>query len=411
MASERKDSMGRALYQGEYERPDGKFKFAYTENGKRLYLYAPTLAELREKEKKVNKLRLEGIDTYLSGTASLNYLFERYIRMRSGLRAKTRENMKYVYCHYVKEKIGYKGVSEIMYSELVLFYEHLLDEEGLSLNTLKSVNRVLLPVFEMAVKDDIILNNPCTGALAAASAKPGKNHGVRKALTREEQWHFMTYLKETPEYRHWLPLFTVILGTGCRIGEVIGLRWCDLDMENRVIDINHSIVYYAEQGAATSKSVVHVSLPKTVAGIRKIPMTPKVYEAFMEERRTQEKKGFNTTEIDGMTGFIFTNRFGNVHNPQTINLAIKRIQEDHNAKELLKAAKEKREPVLIPSFSCHCLRHTFCSRLIENDQDIKTVQTIMGHANYETTLDIYTEISDMKKKEIMNDIRITGNLF
>ena len=64
MASERKDSKGRALYQGEYERPDGKYKFSYTENGKRLYLYAPTLTKLREKEKKINRLQIEGIDTY-----------------------------------------------------------------------------------------------------------------------------------------------------------------------------------------------------------------------------------------------------------------------------------------------------------------------------------------------------------
>lgn len=411
MAALRKDSKGRALYQGEYERNDGKYKFAYTENGKRRCLYASTLEDLREKERVINKLQYEGIDTYLNGTATLNYLFDRYIQMKKNLRNKTRENMKFVYNRYVRNSFGNKVCSEIKYSELVLIYEHYLNEKGLALNTLKSINRVLYPVFEMAIRDNIIENNPCTGALAAASKKPGKNHGVRKALTLEEQRHFMNYIKNTPKFRHWLPLFTVLLGTGCRVGEVIGLRWCDINLEEREIDINHSIVYYAEVGAKTSKSVVHVSLPKTEAGIRKLPMIPCVYAAFMEEQANQAENGSNTVEIDGMTGFIFANRFGNVHNPQTINLAIKRILEEHNAKEVLDAKRENRDPVIIPSFSCHCLRHTFCSRLVENGEDVKTVQALMGHANYETTLDVYAEISDMKKKEVMNNLGTMTDFF
>ena len=131
----------------------------------------------------------------------------------------------------------------------------------------------------------------------------------------------------------------------------------------------------------------------------------------MEEQANQAENGSNAAEIDGMTGFIFANRFGNVHNPQTINLAIKRILEEHNAKEVLDAKRENRDPVIIPSFSCHCLRHTFCSRLVENGEDVKTVQALMGHANYETTLDIYAEVSDMKKKEVMNNLGTMTDFF
>lgn len=112
-----------------------------------------------------------------------------------------------------------------------------------------------------------------------------------------------------------------------------------------------------------------------------------------------------------MSGFIFLNRFGNVHNPQTINLAIKRILEEHNAKEVLDAQREHRDPVIIPSFSCHCLRHTFCSHLVENGENVKTVEALMGHANYETTLDVYAEISDMKKKEVMNNLGTMTDFF
>ena len=109
-------------------------------------------------------------------------------------------------------------------------------------------------------------------------------------------------------------------------------------------------------------------------------------------------------EVDGMNGFIFSNRNGSLHNPHCINSAIKRISESHNAREIIDAKKEHREPVIIPHFSAHHLRHTFCSRLCENETNVKVIQEIMGHANIETTLDIYTEINYSKKQESLEEL-------
>lgn len=92
--------------------------------------------------------------------------------------------------------------------------------------------------------DDIIRKNPTTGVKKEISKKSGKNRGIRKALTTEQQRIFMEYIAGHPIFYHWWPLFTVLLGTGCRIGEAISLRWDDLDFENRVISVNHGIVYY-----------------------------------------------------------------------------------------------------------------------------------------------------------------------
>ena len=105
-----------------------------------------------------------------------------------------------------------------------------------------------------------------------------------------------------------------------------------------------------------------------------------------------------------MKGFVFMNRFGNVYNPQAINRAIKRIYESYNAEEVVKAKKQHREPVLIPHFSCHHLRHTFCSRICENETNLKVIQSIMGHANIETTLDIYAEVTESKKQEAIENL-------
>ena len=229
--------------------------------------------------------------------------------------------------------------------------------------------------------------------------KSGKNKGIRRALTRDQQRIFMEYIAGHPIYYHWWPLFTVLLGTGCRIGECLGLRWEDLDFEHKVISINHAITYY--RSVEHKRQTVSVSLPKTEAGIRTVPMLDVVKEAFEMEKEQQfdMQGGLNTQIIDGMSGFVFQNSEGNVPNPQTVNQTIKRIVSSYNAEELLKAAKEKREPVILPEFSCHVLRHTFATRLCEAESNLKVIQSVMEHRNVETTMDIYAEVTEEKKQQ------------
>jgi integrase len=262
----------------------------------------------------------------------------------------------------------------------------------------------------MAVRDNIIRNNPSDGVMAELKKKSGKSKGVRHALTVEQEQAFINYIVNSPIFANWYNLFMLLLGTGCRIGEVVGLRWDDIDFEKRRIDINHSMTYYPRK-EDTYKCEFKVSLPKTNAGIRIIPMMEPVYEALKDEYDKQEKEGFSVVEVDGMEGFIFTNRFGMINNSQAINRVIKRIYEAHNADEIVKAKKEHREPVIIPHFTCHHLRHTFCSRLCENETNIKVIQAIMGHASIQTTMDIYAEVTELKKKESMEDLSRNLNFF
>ena len=73
--------------------------------------------------------------------------------------------------------------------------------------------------------------------------------------------------------------------------------------------------------------------------------------------------------------------------------------------EVFATEEEKREPVLIPNFSAHSLRHTFCTRLCENESNLKVIQSVMGHSDITTTMDIYAEATDEKKQEIMANLQ------
>ena len=104
--------------------------------------------------------------------------------------------------------------------------------------------------------------------------------------------------------------------------------------------------------------------------------------------------------VDGYTDFIFINRFGNLQHQGTLNKALRRIIRDCNDAQLLKG---KKNPVLLPNFSCHSLRHTFTTRLVEAGVNIKVIQELCGHSSSDVTLDIYTTVTkELKQREFGN---------
>lgn len=125
--------------------------------------------------------------------------------------------------------------------------------------------------------------------------------------------------------------------TGMRVGEITGLRWEDIDLEEGMIEVNHTLVYYNH---ADNGSYFSIHTPKTEAGKRVIPMLDEVKEAFLAEKRYQEMNGLACKAVvDGYTDFIFINRFGNVQHQGTLNKALRRIIRDCNDLQLAKSEK------------------------------------------------------------------------
>lgn len=410
----RKDGKGRALRKGEqYHKSEGRSRYSYCYTdpfGKRKYIYSTSLAKLREREEQLIKNQMDGLDVYVAGSATLNYVFDRYISTKTELRSTTRSNYLYTWDHYVRDGFGKKKIGEVKYSDVLYFYNHLVTKRGLQINTLESINTVLHPTFQLAMRDDIIRKNPTDGAYAEIKKRNGGSRKTRHALTVEQQRSFMQYVANNPIFYVWYPFFTLLLGTGCRIGEAIGLRWDDVDMEKRLIDINHSLTYYARR-EDTFVCEFRVSEPKTEAGMRTIPMIEQLYLVLLQEYESQTEKGFCINVVDGMTNFIFTNRFGNPHNLASVNRVIKRIVDAHNSEEEIKAKRQKRGPVMLPRFSCHIFRHTFASRFCENETNVKVIQQVMGHSDVSTTMNIYAEVNQSTTKESLENLARNLDVF
>ena len=302
-----------------------------------------------------------------------------------------------MYKKYVQDDIGKKKISSIKYSDVKAYYNRLIRERGFKPNSMEIIHTIIHPVFTMAVRDGYIRINPATGAMAEIKKSNNWEKPKRHALSKAEQAAFIDYIKSSKIYNHWLPLFTVLLGTGCRIGEVIGLRWEDCDFEDGIISINHNMVYRKYEGEP--KARFHIETPKTEAGTRIVPMLEEVKDALRTEWAKQEIIGFNESIIDGYTGFIFQNRYGDPLSPHSVNRAIDRICAAYIEDETIQADRDGRDPVLIRHFSAHNLRHTFCTRYCEVEKNIKAIQEIMGHADIETTMNIYAEATKEVKKQ------------
>lgn len=402
MAISRKDPKGRKLKDGEsYRSSDERYQYRYSlGNGKRHIIYAKTLEELRRKEEEVKDNQRNNVKTNVA-RVTLNDIFELYMSGKTELKASTRTNYNYMYKNYVRDELGVRKITSIKYSDIKRFYNSLINDRGFKPNSMEIINTIIHPVFTLAVRDGYIRTNPTDGAMAEIKKSHNWEKPKRHALTVTEQQAFIDFVANSKTYNHWLPLFTVFLGTGCRVGEIVGLRWSDCDFEQGSISINHNLVY---RQADDGKCAFHVTTPKTSAGIRTVPMLKDVRKALLQEKKKQMAEGFNDTEIDGYTGFIFTNKVGYIHNPQTINRAIKRIIRDYNNEEKEIAKQEKREPILIRDFSVHNLRHTFCTRFCENETNLKVIQEIMGHSDISTTMNIYAEATNDKKQEAFSQL-------
>ena len=131
--------------------------YTYTDPmGRRKFIYANDLTELREKEAKLMKDQLDGLDLYVAGKASVNDTFDRYMSTKYNLRESTRSSYFYTYDHYVRDTFGNKRIAEIKYSDVLQFYYYLLNEVKISLGTLDTVHCLLHPTFQLAVRESYI---------------------------------------------------------------------------------------------------------------------------------------------------------------------------------------------------------------------------------------------------------------
>jgi len=382
------------LQTGEFQRKDNQFAYRYTdEQGKRKTIYAPTINALREKRKALESDKSEGLVT--SGRAkTLDDAYEEWKKVKRGIRDHTMNNYVWQYETWVKGGFGCRKLRDITSVDVRSFYNSLHEDKGLKYTTIDGLHTVLRQVFQIAVEQRYIKDNPSANAMEDLRKAVRDNTQKHPALSAAEQARLLTFLKDHPDYGHWYNVFAVMVGTGLRVGELTGLTWDDIDFDENRVDVNHTLIYAKDE--ATGKMEFAINPPKSKAGIRKVYMFDFVREALLAEKARQEAEGIVcASTIGGYNNFVFLNRFCEVQHQGTLNKALRRIIRDANFEAIDKGL------VLLPKFSCHNLRSTYCTRLAEAGTPIRLAMESMGHNDIATTSKIYTTVTkDWENREM-----------
>lgn len=220
--------------------------------------------------------------------------------------------------------------------------------------TIKHSYCLLVSIFQFAAKQDMIIKNPMDKVDCPKLARKRVN-----AFTQEQAKQFISLLPQMDiEFQAMMYL---LITSGLRRGEMLGLQWRDIDFDNRIASINRCVVC-----VCNSKPIIDT--PKTAESLRDVPITEKAVELLKELKKQ------STTE------WVFCNAKGDIKSPSAITHRVKRFCKTHS----------------LPDMSPHDLRHSAATLLLESGADIKSVQNILGHTDAATTLNYYVR-GDMRR--------------
>ena len=228
---------------------------------------------------------------------------------------------------------------------------------------------------EQAVREDIIYKN-----VSHHVSLPQKTHKEIVPMSPEQIKSFLKTNREDPLF----PAFFILISTGMRRGELLGLKWPDIDLENRTIFIQRSWVKSNTQTAQFSE-------PKTKKSRRVVPLLEEGV-AVLRQHRLQQQRNREECRAKGKAyvdnGLVFCRVDGAPYYPSTLNFYLE--------KALDRAG--------LPKFRMHDLRHTFASLMVEQGTSIKIVQELLGHATVQMTLDTYTHVLPGTKADAVNKL-------
>lgn len=373
------DKNGKKLPTGITLRSDGTYMGRFYYRGERNYVYGK---DLKEVTKKLEDMRYEmkhGMYAKAQNL-SLNTWFDTWLEDYKKNTIKAGTYIVYLehYDYYVRAKLGKKMIADIRPEHINKLYNDLAGR-NLATGTIKLVSAVLNGCFRQAERNGIITKNP----IPLVNIPRGKDRKERVVFTPLQQEQFLKYSEES--YLH--DFFLLALMTGMRNGELRGLQWKDIDFKKRVIHVNHTLVYTKERG-------YFLDAPKTKSSKRDIPMLGQCYDLL---KRMQANQNEGTIISFNKEGYVFAIYDGTELSRHRVTLELEKITK------LMKA-----DNIDVGHITCHCLRHTFATRAIEQGMQPQVLKTIMGHSSLAMTMDLYSHVLPDTKIEEMQKL---ANLF
>jgi len=359
------------------KRKDGRWEGRYTAghdaNGKAIYknVLGKTQAEVKEKLKRAIEEN-KGLDIVKAGQYTLgqwmDVWFENYAKLK--VRPSSHQTYKGYINNHIKPYVGSIPLSKLTSLDLQKLYKMLLTEgridriesknqpKGLSAKTVRNINQIISSALNLAKEQKLLASNP-----AEACALPRVEHREMKTLPVEQLTSFLREAKETGVYE----MYYIELATGLRRGELLGLKWQDIDMVNGTIRVQRQV-------ARIDGEIVEAPL-KTKNSYRTVSIGPDAIEVLKEQKKKV-----------GDSEYVFPSPNGGPISPDSVLNMLHRVLERAG----------------LPKIRFHDLRHTFATLALQNGVDIKTVSGMLGHFSAGFTLDTYAHVTTSAQREAAN---------
>ena len=356
------------------KRKDGRWEGRYTAGhdpatGKQIFknVLGKTQAEVKEKLKKA-LVEAGQIDFTKSGKYTVGTWMDEWFENVAKIKVRPSSHQTYrgYIDNHIKPNIGNIPLEKLTTMDLQKLYRTLLTKgrverieaenqpSGLSAKTVRNINQVISSALDLAVAQKIIPSNPTD-----ACELPKVEHREMQTIPEEQLQAFLAEAKATGVYE----MYYIELATGLRRGELLGLKWQDIDWKNGIIKVRRQI-------ARVDGQIVEAPL-KTKNSYRTVTISPQAIEVLKQQRAKTHDQ------------YVFPSPNGGPISPDSVNNMLKRV--------LARAG--------IPKVRFHDLRHTFATIALQNGVDIKTVSGMLGHFSAGFTLDTYAHVTTAAQKE------------
>lgn len=390
-----KDLKGKELGKGISQRKDGKYCARYTDRfNKRQSIYGKTLKEVKNKLAKAiaDDIRHTNI---INEKTTLDDWYVQWMDVykKPVIRKNTKRHYEHIYKTKISPTLGKERLTDITKLKITSMINKL-NEQGYQWETLHKVKVLLSDMFDKAMEDEFVVKNP------AKSVRLPKNKPAReiKALSKEDQETFFECASGT----FYNNLFIVAVNTGLRPGELFALTEKNINFAKGELYVTNTLLYQKLDG--DEKKTFHLEDPKTYTSRRTVPINKICMSALLSQVRIH-KILYNKSPYKNNLEFpnlLFTTRHCTPLNSVLYSAAIDKIVNEIN---LMRDSLDKME-----SFSGHAFRHTFATRCFEAGIEPKTVQSYLGHASLQMTMDLYTSVFPDKKRMEIQKLDETMNI-